>query len=254
NRPDWLEEWEREFKRWEPEKQPANHPFLGYEEFRRLKQHFYAGDYANRPHSGTAMNGRTPAQVMREEYIEPCLARMVEPRALDLLIQKRRVRKVAHGGTVVCSFGGQDCVYTHAALFSRQGREIETAYDPYQLGEMVCYEPGGDYICVATCQPLYGMGEREISEPLKERRRLAREVRKSLREIHRYASLPSPSERMAWQQAIASAAGRSAPAVEQQPNTALAARYERAAGAIAGTSALALPAPQEEDTLMFLGT
>src|SRR6185437_1348754 len=70
NRPDWLEEWEREFKRWEPEKQPANHPFLGYEEFRRLKQHFYAGDYANRPHSGTAMNGRTPAQVMREEYIE----------------------------------------------------------------------------------------------------------------------------------------------------------------------------------------
>lgn len=253
NRPEFLAAWEKEFKRWDPNAS-ANHPFLPYDRFRQLKDHFYFEDYPRRKHTGRAMEGRTPMEVMKSEYLDLGLARTVDPRALDLLLQKRRIRKVGQGGTLTATFGGEDYVYTAPALFTLQGREVEAAYDPYQLGEMVVYEPGADFICVAQCQRLYGMGEREIAEPIKERRRIAREIKQQLRAVQRYASIPSAGERFDWAQAVAAAQGARPVAASGAPNTRLTPRFERAAAAVASAPGLPPAASDHADDIEFLGS
>ena len=210
NRPEFLADWEKEFRRWDPNTQPDNHPFMSYERFHALKQHFYFEDYNRRPHTGRGMNERSPEQVMREEYIDLGMARMVDPRALDLLLQKRRLRTVAQGGTLVARFGGEDYVFTHPNLFLLQGREVETSYDPYDLGEMTVFHDNR-YICTARCQMLHGMGEREIEEPIKEQRRILRDMRRALDYRHSITSLPSPAEHVAIARELVAAKGLTAP-------------------------------------------
>ncbi len=213
NRPEFLAKWEKEFKRHDPAAVGSNHPFYSFAQFRELKEHFYFEIYNKRPHTGRAMEGRSPDQVMRQECLDAGLARTVNPRELDLLLQKRRMRTVGQGGAIVACFSGADYIYRDLALHAWQGREIETSYDPYDLGEMNCYEPGAAYICTAKCLPLRGMGERELAEPIKEQARLRREIKRSLRDIHHFASMPTPEERMQWHRLLNGAAVPRPPAI-----------------------------------------
>jgi len=253
HRPEWLSQWTKEFKRWGGEND--NNPFYTFDEFRLLKQHYYFEVYNRRIHTGREMKGRSPDQVMREEYLTAGLARTVDPRALDLLLQKRRNRIVQQGGTLVVRFGGEDRVFTDPKLFLLQGREVETSHDPQDLGEMCVYEPAGNYICTATCQELHGMGEREISEPIKRQRQLLSGLKKALSQQHRYASVPSPMEQVAWQRRLAEAHGTPAAAsAEGQPaNTPLPERFQLAA-AVAGAQRVvpaAAETPEEERLTLF---
>ncbi len=248
NRPEATEEMVAEFNRWSAGTS-NDQPFMDWDKFRALKEWFYYEKYNREPHSGREMKGRSPEQAIREEYADKGLARMVDARALDLLMQKRRLRTVGNGGTFVVSFGGQDYVYTAPELWLLQARQLETGYDPEDLGEMVVYEPGGKYVCTARCTELRRMGEEQFRQDIAEQRRLVKQTRQAAEHIQRMVALPTPEERMAWSRASMpeplTLAG--APATAQ-----LEERFEQAARAERITPE---PDNQEEDAeLTFLGT
>ncbi len=268
NRPEWLVEWEREFKAWEARGCDGNHPFQMWDQFRDLKDWFYFESYNKRSHSGRAMNDRSPEQVMRDEFVERGRARMVDPRALDLLMQKRKLRTVGNGGTFVLTWGGEDYVYNHPALWAHQGKHLETSYDPYDLGDLNVYEPGAGYICTARCATLRHMGEEAFTEDIKERRRLERDTRKAIEQIQRMAAIPTAHERMQWDRVISASEGDAGPLSLQcaEPTAQLPERYELAARMKDGQaedvdapqfSPLSLPAapqPEPESEITFLGS
>lgn len=251
NRPEALETLVAEFRQWMKGDRPE-HPFMEWDKFRSTKEWFYYNDYNRRPHTGREMNGRSPEQVIREDYAGKGLARRVSARALDLLMQRRKIRTVGNGGTFAVSFAGKDYVYSAPELWLLQGRQLETGYDPEDLGEMVVYEPGAAYVCTATCVELRRMGEEQFREDIAEQRRLVKQTRKAAEQLQRMAAIPTVEERIAWSQ-------RMSPeplTLEGAPTTALLEeRFESAAAAAAaGPVRHALAAESEEEQLTFLGS
>ena len=251
NRPEGLSEMVAEFRRY-LSGEAQSHPFLEWDKFRAMKAWFYLERYNREPHTGREMRGRSPEQVIREEYAEQGLARMVDARALDLLMQKRKLRVVGNGGTFVVSWGGQDYVYSAPELWLRQGQQLETGYDPEDLGELVVYEPGAAYVCTARCSELRHMGEEAFREDIAEQRSLVKQTRNAIAQMQRMAAIPTVEERMEWSRKLnpppLSLAG--AP-----PTTKIEERYEHAAAAAAAAAASPAPAEiakKEDEELAFL--
>lgn len=211
NRPEWLSGWEKEFKDWAERGYNNNHPFHTWDQFCELKNWFYFELYNRQRHRGRGMDGRSPAQAIEEELINKSLARPVNPRALDLLMQKRQARKVGPGGTFCISWGGADFVYSAPELWLRQGESLETSYDPFDLGELNVYEPGGGYVGTARCEPLRKMGEEEFRQDIAERRRLLRQTRQAIEQIHSMVAVPTAAERVHRARALSVARGSHEP-------------------------------------------
>src|SRR6185437_15506652 len=226
----------------------TSHPFLDWENFRATKAWFYLEKYNREPHTGREMRGRSPEQVIREEYAEKGLARVVDTRALDLLMQKRKLRVVGNGGTFVVSWGGTDYVYSAPELWLRQGQQLETGYDTEDLGEMVVYEPGAAYVCTARCLELRHMGEEAFREDIAEQRRLVKQTKKAVEQMQRMAAIPTVEERMEWSRRLnpppLSLAGAA-------PTALLDERYEQAAADSRG-DAPAAASKKEDEELAFL--
>jgi hypothetical protein len=120
---------------------------------------------------------------------------------LHLCFAKRKSLTVQHG-EVCTTHDGQPYHYRMAdnstRLMQLNGRTVELAYDPLDMGEAALYLEDGTFFGLAKCVALRRMGEQTFVEDEKQRRRARREIRRAITAVHQMnAPVPSPEDRLA---------------------------------------------------------
>jgi len=165
----------------------------------------FLGTLNEREHQGQGMAKVTPTgrgwmcpNECWERLIPRVARRMVTPEVIQFAFAKRK-RLTVRQGEVRASFGGRQCHYRiigqPIALMGLNGREVELAYDPHDLGNAVVYADGA-LVGLAENVELRRMGEKDFVEDEKDRRAARREVKKFIVAVHKAVEVPGPVERM----------------------------------------------------------
>ena len=165
----------------------------------------FLGTLNERDHPGQGMGKVTPSgrgwmcpNECWERLIPRVARRMVSPEVIQFAFAKRK-RLTVQQGEVRTSFGGRQCHYRiigqPIALMALNGREVELAYDPHDLGNAVVYAEG-QLVGIAENVELRRMGEKDFVADERDRRAARREVKKFITAVHQQVQVPGPVERM----------------------------------------------------------
>jgi hypothetical protein len=249
-RPERLERKEAAFKQWKRTGK-GDCPFPTLDELRQTYGVVF--DEINaRPLRGTGMGVMAP-QGKRwlspleswERQASAVAFERVPLSALLSLLRDQRERKVRHG-QIRMMFHGVEAIYIptpeypSAALADLNGKTVDVAVDPLDLGKVVVYYRG-DLVCVCQNLELRGMGEAAFREGMKIQRRITKVQREEQRLVAAQGALdPVANARRALE--IAGAF------VEPQRKEValLFAEHERAAAALGGGRVSTAAAPEIE--------
>jgi putative transposase len=121
-----------------------------------------------------ALHGLSPLEALEAHARSGFVAREIcDERALDLLLMRRAGKRVRNAG--IQHFGRW---FFDPALLPLVGREVEIAWDPARVGELVVYHDGR-FICVAHNRQLVDFGASE--DTLRREREIKRQQREDLR-------------------------------------------------------------------------
>jgi hypothetical protein len=208
-RPERLEKLVDQHERWTRGAAEAT-PFRTIEEIAGLYEE-QLDTINEREHPGEGMRKVTPtglgwmcpneAWEMGTRGME---IRRAAPEVLAFCFHKRRTLTVRNG-EIQPSFHGRQYHYRLAdnrlALMTLNGREVEFAYDPHDLGTAALYCDGA-FLGLAHNVELRRMGEDAFVEDERDRRRVRREVKKFIATVHAAVPVATPEERAARRMAV----------------------------------------------------
>jgi transposase InsO family protein len=162
------------------------------------------GDYHCAPHTGDAMDGRTPAQVF-DECLE--VKRVADSSALEVMLWKPSQQKVGRIG-VRC--GGLYYGKDELRLIDWAGKEVVVRSDPADVSRVAVCRPDGSLICIAPSNdklPFRSTAEeaREAIADLKKNARAVKNYHRARPRLHQ-----DPAGRMYEQRAAKAKAEREA--------------------------------------------
>jgi hypothetical protein len=176
-----------------------------------LYDHLFSDVLNEREHTGEGMSkvtvqGKgwmTPAEAW--DVLAPQVERRtISPEVLAFCFHKRKTVTV-HNATVQVSFGGQAYRYrppdNSLGLLGLNGREVEFAYDPLELGTGCLYFQGR-FVGLVVNVELRRMGEDSFVDDERDRRRARRGVKDYIAFAHSQVPVPDPYERMARRRAV----------------------------------------------------
>jgi transposase len=237
SRPERFEKLVAQHKRWIEQEIP-DPPFPTIEMVANLYDSFL--DALNeREHSGEGMQKITPTgrgwmcpNEAWERLIPGVEVRRAPAEVIQFCFHKRRLLTVRHG-EVRASFGGRIYHYRFAddsrTLMAWNGRQVEFAYDPHDLGTAALYSEGTFLGLVANLE-LRRMGEDAFVADEKDRRASRRQVKQFVEAVHRSIPMATPEERAARRAAVRPArlAGKAGSAVDVPVPPAITAAVEAA--------------------------
>ncbi|HUX03062.1 MAG TPA: Mu transposase C-terminal domain-containing protein [Phycisphaerae bacterium] len=136
--------------------------------------------YANTPHRGQGMNGRTPNEVYGDGTGPRTVTRVSEDELILLMMRTSDTRTVARNG--VKHWG---LYFNSPELMGIQGRKVYLRFDPAEIGRVYVHDLRDRLICVAQRTDLLAWGASH--DDIKARMRLKAQHRKSaasFRETH----------------------------------------------------------------------
>jgi len=157
-----------------------------------------------REHTGEGMETITPRgrgwlspNECWERLIGSVERRVVPPEVLQFCFARRRQVTVRHG-EVAPSFGGRQFHYRLAgnpvALAALNGRQVDFAYDPHDLGTAAVYYEDR-FVGLVDNVELRRMGESAFVADERARRAMRREVKAFIAAVHQRVHVPTPEER-----------------------------------------------------------
>jgi hypothetical protein len=226
-----------EHEAWLAGKRPDT-PFRTIEEVAALYDQLLEYDLNERPHtSGVGMRKKAPIgkyvfmspNEAWELLIKSVPRRSVSADILQFCFAKRRDLTIRNGEART-TFAGKSYHYrlasNHVALTALNGRKVELAYDPLDLGDAAIY-CDNEFVGLATCIELRRMGEDAFVEDERGRRATRREVKRYIEAVHTQVPFPSPETQLSRRRTIAPARvvpDRAEAAVTVAPSLAAAAR------------------------------
>ena len=163
---DILKDQVREHQAW-LEGKAEDTPFLHIAEFALEFEHWIYQAYLRRSH---ARLKRSPLEAYQAEYGTP---RLMEERALDLLLMRAEKRLIRRNGIEMFE---RNRWYWHERLLGREGTQVEVRWDPRNLGKILVYAREG-FLCGAFNQELLGFhATTEEFRRYKQMKKLQREV------------------------------------------------------------------------------
>ncbi|MGH9579635.1 MAG: hypothetical protein ACRD2R_01470 [Terriglobales bacterium] len=164
-------------------------------EFIALAREWVARYNAEHPHSGRAMNGRTPQEVYAALLPESHTRPLENPHALDCLFWERQKRKVREGGSVELYSELYEPAdeASAAALFLEIEREILVACDPTNLGEALALSLDGHFLGRLRAQRLIARGP-VSHEDVKASMRLRARIRRACKDYVAWVSRGQETE------------------------------------------------------------
>lgn len=184
-------------------------------------------DLNEREHTGEGMEKLTPTgrgwmcpNECWEQHIRNVEIRSVSPEILQFAFRKRKKLKVRNG-EIRTTLGGHQyhfrMIGEQRKLMAFNGREVELAYDPINIGTAAAVYFENRFIGLAENVELRRMGEEGFVEDEKARRAARREIRKFISAIHKTVHVPGAEERAERRQAVrparlVAAGGRAVPA------------------------------------------
>ena len=146
----------------------------------------------------TGRGWMSPAEAW-EALIGRVERRTISAELLGFCFQKRRRITVRHS-EIQASFGGRMYHYrfvdSPVRLIELNGRAVELAYDPFDLGGLAAVYHEGRFLGLASCIELRKMGETAFVEDERARRAVRREVKKVISAVHQQIYVPGPIERL----------------------------------------------------------
>jgi len=208
-RPERLEKLIEQHERWIEGKIP-DPPFPTIEQIAELYLEQIA-TLNERPHSGEGMSKITPTG---REFMCPNEAwelliggvqrRTVSPEVLQFCFHKRR-KLTVRNGEIRVTFDGRQHHYrlsdSTVQLMAFNGREVEFAYDPLDLGMAAIYFENR-FVGLANQVELRRMDENSFVADERARRVSRREVKKFVEVVHRAVPMANPEERAARRAAV----------------------------------------------------
>jgi hypothetical protein len=202
-----------EHEAWLSGKRPDT-PFRTIEEIAALYNDLLEYDLNERPHtSGEGMRKIAPIgkyvfmspNEAWESLIKGVPRRRVAADVLQFCFAKRRELTIRNGEARTI-FAGKSYHYRLAnnqvALTALNGRAVELAYDPLDLGDAAIY-CDGEFVGLAKCIELRRMGEDAFVEDERNRRATRREVKRYIAAAHEQIPFPSPETHLSRRRAIA---------------------------------------------------
>lgn len=222
SRPERFDELVKQHERWE-KGQAAESPFPTIEQVAALYDEFIES-LNERAHTGEGMQKITPTGrgwMCPNECWEKLTRGMEVKRAPEEVIQfcfHKRRRLTVRNGELRPSFHGKAFHYrleNQVQLMPFNGREVEIAYDPHDLGTAAVYYEGR-FLGLASNVELRRMGEAAFVADERNRRASRREVKRMIDAAHQAAHVPDAQERAVRRMAVRPArllpAGADAPA------------------------------------------
>jgi len=213
-------------------------------------------DINSRPHSGVGMAMDTPAghgQMSPNECWERAAAgltfRAVPPEQIQFLFHRRREITVRQG-TVTTTHAGAQFFYrlrgNSQTLMLFNGRKVELAYDPIDMGEAVIYAQG-KLLGLADCVELAGMGEESFVAEERDRRASLKQIKHFIATAHAAVHIPGVTEQIHRREQVRGARceGRGAEGPAQIIAAEMPEAIREAARAQAADSAFSFNAPPE---------
>jgi transposase len=208
-RPERFDALVEKHERW-VKGEAAETPFKTIESIAWLYDEFLTS-LNEREHSGEGMQKITPSGRgwMTPDECWSSLIGGVERRsapaeALQFCFQKRR-RMTVRNGELQPSFGGRQFHYrlsgNPVALAGLNGREVEFAYDPHDLGTAAVYHEDR-FVGLVDNVELRRMGEESFVADERERRAMRREVKEFIRAVHRAVYIPTAEDRAQRRMAV----------------------------------------------------
>jgi transposase InsO family protein len=140
------------------------------------------------------------------EILIPRVERRTIPEdVLQLCFAKRRELTI-HNGIVQATFDSKPYRYrltgNHMALLALNGRKVELAYDPLDLGKAAVYYES-TFLGLAECVELHRMGEDSFVQDERDRRAARREVKRFIAAVHQAVPVPGPETYLERRRAVA---------------------------------------------------
>jgi transposase InsO family protein len=211
-RPERFDGLVREHEAWLSGERDST-PFRTIEEVARLYTDAIE-DLNERPHQGEGMRKWLPQGMgwlcpnEAWELLIPHVPRRSVPEAIVQLCFAKRRELTIRNGEVHAMFGGRQYHYrfegNRLRLLALNGRKVELAYDPLDLGAAAVYY-SDEFIGLARCIELRRMGEDAFVEDERDRRAARREVRRYIAAVHQVVPVPDAEMHLARRRAVAPA-------------------------------------------------
>jgi hypothetical protein len=168
-----------------------------------LNEREHIGGEGMRKHTPTGYGWWCPNEAW-EILISRVPRRSVPEEVLQLCFLKRRELTVRNGEIQVTHDGYKyhyRLVENRMALLGLNGRTVELAYDPLDLGTAAVYYNSA-FVGLAECIPLRRMGESGFVTDERNRRAARREVKKFIESVHRAVPVAGPDEYLRRRQEV----------------------------------------------------
>jgi biotin operon repressor len=209
-RPERFDALLKEHEAWLAGKRESS-PFRTIQQISDLYNKAFA-DINERPHTGAGMEVVTPTgrgwgcpNQLWELLIPRVERRTIPAETLQLCFAKRREVTVKNGD-VCTTFGGQKYHYrlvgNQMALLGLNGRVVSLAYDHLDLSQAALYLDS-QFIGLASCIELRKMSEDKFVEDLRDRRRVKRDIKTFIQDVHRAVHVPDPETVLARRAEVA---------------------------------------------------
>jgi putative transposase len=200
---------------------------LTIEQFEQKLIDWIVCDFHHAPSS--ALEGLSPLEALRAHVDSGFVAREVrDERALDLLLMRKANKRVRNAG--VQHFGRW---YFAPELLSIIGRQVQVAWDPARVGELVIYLDNR-FLCTARNRELvdYGASEETLRRERELKRQQRQELRRRYEELIRQRQYPSELARARAEEEESREKRQIAVGAEAPAATALLPKYARAIKAL----------------------
>ncbi|MDR3701998.1 MAG: DDE-type integrase/transposase/recombinase [Candidatus Sulfopaludibacter sp.] len=208
-RPERFDSLLKDHEDWLKGRRP-NTPFRTIEEIAALYD-LKLNDLNEQEHRGEGMHKVTPTgygwKCPNEawEILIPKVQRRTIPEdVLQLCFAKRRELTIRNGEVQV-TFAGKPYHYrltsSRMGLLGLNGRTVELAYDPLDLGKAAIYHES-TFIGLAECLPLRHMGESAFVQDERDRRHARREVNRFIKTVHETVPTSDPETYLLRRQAV----------------------------------------------------
>lgn len=159
---------------------------MPYSEFCEVIKHCIE-KYNNTPHSGDAMNGRTPRQAFEEEITAPL--RTANDTLLSYLFRRSSILlTVGKNGIRIPELGQY---YNSAELFQYFGQKIYARYDISDIRQIYCHSENGEFLCMAESAVVGSLEQEITSRNMKKMNSVRKQILKSARDYRPAGSAPS---------------------------------------------------------------
>ena len=210
-RPERLAEMVAQHEAWERKERDTT-PFRTIEEIAALYSDFIEHDVNEREHSGEGMRDIKVGGGFRwmcpneawEKLIGSVERRTVPADTLRFCFAKRKELTVQHGELKITRAGNAfhyRLAGNDRALMALNGKTVQFAYDPLDLGEAAVYFEER-FVGLAHCLQLRRMGESAFIEDERTRRAARREVKRFIKAVHEAVPVADPETRLQRRKAV----------------------------------------------------